>query len=90
MQNFSEVKKEYFEGKKQTRVWEVDKKPAKHPVVDGTLHVWDFNYGKPVKYLDATFNGFMPSGTDKNYLQYIKSLRMTRSTTNLVKILPVH
>lgn len=82
--------KEYFEGKKQTRIWEVDKKPAKHPIVKGTLHVWDFNYGKPVKYLDATFNGFMPNGTDKNYLQLIKSLRMTASTKNLVKILPVH
>jgi hypothetical protein len=82
--------KEYFKGKKQVRVWEVDKKPAKHPIVKGTLHAWDFNYGKPVKYMDATFNGFMPSGTDKNYLQLIKSLRMTASTKNLVKILPVH
>jgi len=84
------IPKEYFKGKKQVRIWEVDKKPANHPIVKGDIHAWDFNYGKPVKYLDATFNGFMPSGTDKNYLQYVKSLRMTESTKNLIKILPIH
>ncbi|OIQ18942.1 MAG: hypothetical protein BM556_06570 [Bacteriovorax sp. MedPE-SWde] len=82
--------KEYFEGKEQNRIWKVDKKDAVHPIEEGKVYAWDFNYGKPVKYMDSTFNGFIPKATDKNYLQLIKSLRLSKSTANLIKVLPIH
>lgn len=82
--------KEYFEGKEQVRNWKVNDKIAIHPIIKKRVYAWDFNYGKPITYLDPTFNGFLPEGNDKNYLQFIKSLRMTNATKDLVKILPVH
>lgn len=83
-----------FYGESQRRPWfkvpwHADSGPAVHEKY-GEFSVWDFNFGKPVTYLDPTFNGMIPDGTDENYLEYIKSLRLLPAVAPLMNLLPLH
>lgn len=78
-----------FYGESQRKTWEIDHKPAPHPLY-GEFTVWDFNYGKPVTYLDPTFNQFLPEGNDENYLEFIKSLRLYPAIAPFLNLLPLH
>jgi len=78
-----------FYGEAQRKTWEIDHKVAPHPLY-GEFTVWDFNYGKPVTYLDPTFNFFLPEANDENYLELIKSLRLYPAIAPFVNLLPLH
>jgi len=78
-----------FYGESQRKTWEIDHKPAPHSIY-GEFTVWDFNYGKPVTYLDPTFNQFLPEGNDDNYLELIKSLRLYPAAAPFINLLPLH
>lgn len=64
-------------------------KEVKHKVSGKKIFAWDYFFGKPKAWPDATFAGFLPDATNSNIYEIMRTLKHTASTRAFSNFIPV-
>jgi hypothetical protein len=77
-----------FYGEEQRHLWKNKEinKVLIHKTY-GPVTIWDFNYGKAVLYKDSSFNGFLIKSTDDNFMEKIKTLKLSPALSPFLNLL---
>ena len=68
---------------------DANNKKIKHSVTGQSLFAWNYTYGKPMKWPDPTFAGFLPKANNENLLEIARTMELTDSLSVFKSIIPI-